>query len=79
VPSLAHERSKPDGQRLHEFSAAGRASLELSLFSPKPIYAELKTLTLADSQITWRANSEPAIHWCAKRWPASRRATGRWD
>ena len=43
------ERSKPDGQRLHEFAAAGRASLELSLFSPKPIYADLETLTLADS------------------------------
>ena len=43
------ERPKTDGQRLHEFAAAGRASLELGLFSPKPIYADLEVLTLADS------------------------------
>jgi hypothetical protein len=43
------EQPKPDGQRLREFSAAGRASLELGLFSPKPIYTDLEVLTLADA------------------------------
>ena len=43
------ERPKPNGQRLPEFSDSTRASLELSLFSPKPIYTDLETLTLADS------------------------------
>ena len=43
------ERPKPNGQRLREFSDAGRASLELALLSAKPIYADFETLTLADS------------------------------
>jgi len=43
------ERPKPNGQRLREFSDAARASLELALFSQKPIYTDLETLTLADS------------------------------
>jgi hypothetical protein len=43
------ERPKPNGQRLREFSDSARASLELALFSPKPIYTDLETWTLADS------------------------------
>jgi hypothetical protein len=43
------ERPKPNGERLREFSDSGRASLELALFSDKPIYADFETLTLADS------------------------------
>lgn len=43
------ERPKADGERLHEFSDAGKASLELALFSEKPIYTDLETVTLADS------------------------------
>jgi hypothetical protein len=43
------ERPKPNGQRLREFSDSGQASLELALFSPKPIYTDLETLTLADA------------------------------
>jgi len=43
------ERPKPDGERLSEFSDAGRESLELALFSTKPIYPDLEILTLADS------------------------------
>jgi hypothetical protein len=43
------ERPKPNGERLHEFSDASRESLELSLFSTKPIYTDLEILTLADS------------------------------
>lgn len=43
------ERPKPDGERLHEFSDAGKASLELALFSKKPVYTDLDILTLTDS------------------------------
>lgn len=45
----AAERRKPNGERLHEFSDSGRASLELALFSEKPIYPDLEILTLTDS------------------------------
>jgi hypothetical protein len=45
----AEERPKPNGERLREFSDAGRASLELGLLSDKPIYPDFETLTLADS------------------------------
>jgi peptidase S46-like protein len=43
------ERPKPNGDRLREFSDSGKVSLELALFSEKPIYTDLETLTLADS------------------------------
>jgi hypothetical protein len=43
------ERPKANGERLREFSESGRLSLELSLFSEKPIYPDLETLALADS------------------------------
>jgi hypothetical protein len=43
------ERPKPNGERLHEFSAAARESLELGLFSEKPIYLDFEFLTFADS------------------------------
>lgn len=43
------ERPKPNGERLREFSESGRQSLELGLFSEKPIYPDLEMLTLADS------------------------------
>jgi hypothetical protein len=43
------ERPKPNGERLREFSDSGKISLELALFSEKPIYSDLETLTLADS------------------------------
>jgi hypothetical protein len=43
------ERLKPNGDRLREFSDANRASLELGLFSPRPIYTDLEILTLTDS------------------------------
>lgn len=43
------ERPKPNGDRLREFSDSGKASLELALFSAKPIYTDLEILTLADS------------------------------
>ena len=43
------ERPKPNGDRLREFSEAGKASLELGLFSPRPIYTDLEILTFSDS------------------------------
>ena len=43
------ERPKPNGERLREFTEAGRESLELQLFSDKPIYNDLEELLLADS------------------------------
>ena len=43
------ERPKPNGERLREFSESRRESLELNLFSEKPIYPDLEMLTLADS------------------------------
>ncbi|MEA3209426.1 MAG: hypothetical protein QOE70_2483 [Chthoniobacter sp.] len=43
------ERPKPNGDRLREFTEAGRESLELALFSDKPIYPDLEELQLTDS------------------------------
>jgi hypothetical protein len=45
----AEERPKPNGERLREFVESGRASLELALFSDKPIYDDLEQLLLTDS------------------------------
>lgn len=45
----AEERAKPNGERLKEFTDARRESLELELFSDKPIYADYENVTLADS------------------------------
>jgi hypothetical protein len=43
------ERTKPNGERLREFGDAGRESLELALFSDRPIYSDYEILKLADS------------------------------
>ena len=43
------ERPKPNGERLKEFGDARRESLELQLFSDKPIYPDLEILKLADA------------------------------
>ncbi len=43
------ERPKPNGERLREFSDSGKQSLELALFSEKPIYADLEILLLTDA------------------------------
>ncbi|HYV29585.1 MAG TPA: S46 family peptidase, partial [Candidatus Binatia bacterium] len=45
----AEERPKPNGERLREFTESARASLELGLFSEKPIYEDLEIVTLTDS------------------------------
>ena len=46
---LAAEDAKPDPQRLPEYTTARRASLELGLYSPAPIYTDLEKMSLADS------------------------------
>jgi hypothetical protein len=43
------ERPKPNGDRLREFSDSGKTSLELALFSEKPIYTDFEILLLTDS------------------------------
>jgi hypothetical protein len=45
----AEEHAKPNSDRLREFTEAGRESLELALFSEKPIYHDLEELELTDS------------------------------
>ena len=45
----ADEKQKPNGERLREFVESGRESLELQLFSEKPIYSDLEDLQLSDS------------------------------
>lgn len=46
---LAAESSKPNAERLPEYTDARRESLELSLYSPAPVYDDLEKVTLADS------------------------------
>jgi hypothetical protein len=46
---VTHEKTKPDSDRLREYTDSGLASLEQSLFSTAPIYKSLETVTLADS------------------------------
>ena len=46
---LAAESAKPNAERLPEFTDARRASLELSLYSPAPIYDDFEKVKLADS------------------------------
>jgi hypothetical protein len=46
---LAEESSKPNAERLREYSEAGLDSLKLQLFSDAPVYEDLETVQLADS------------------------------
>ncbi len=46
---LAEENAKPNAERLPEYTDSRRASLELGLYSPAPIYADFEKLKLADS------------------------------
>ena len=43
------ERAKPNGQRQPMFRDSARESLELTLFSPEPIYGDYEILRLTDS------------------------------
>jgi Peptidase S46 len=46
---LAEESTKPNSERLREYSEAALDSLKLGLFSDAPIYDDLETATLGDS------------------------------
>jgi hypothetical protein len=46
---LAQESSKPNNERLREFSEANLEPLKLELFSEAPIYDDFETVKLADS------------------------------
>jgi hypothetical protein len=46
---LAAESAKPNAERLPEYTDARRASLELSLYSPAPIFDDLEKVKLGDS------------------------------
>jgi Peptidase S46 len=46
---VTREKTKPDSERLREYTDSGLPSLEQSLFSTAPIYKSLETVTLADS------------------------------
>ena len=43
------EAGKPDGERLAEYQDAGRVSLELDLFSDKPVYKDMETVRMANA------------------------------
>ncbi len=46
---LAAESAKPNPERLPEYTDARRESLELSLYSPAPMYADFEKVKLAES------------------------------
>ncbi|MBA2340878.1 MAG: S46 family peptidase [Pyrinomonadaceae bacterium] len=46
---LADESAKPNAERLPEYADARRASLELSLYSPAPIYEDFEKMKLVNS------------------------------
>lgn len=46
---LTAESAKPNAERLPEYTDARRASLELSLYSPAPIFDDFEKVKLADS------------------------------
>jgi hypothetical protein len=53
----SEERPKPNGERLKEFGDARRESLELDLFSDKPIYTDLEIVKLADALTLYIENA----------------------
>ena len=57
----AEESEKPNAERLPGYRESDRESLELQLYSPAPIYAELEKVKLGDS-LTFLATSLGAEH-----------------
>lgn len=49
IVRLAAENQKADKERLPEYTDSRRASLEMSLYSPAPVYDDLDKIKLADS------------------------------
>ncbi|HUE84034.1 MAG TPA: S46 family peptidase, partial [Pyrinomonadaceae bacterium] len=58
---LAEENEKPNAERLLEYTDARRAPLELSLYSPAPIYDDFEKLKLANS-LTFMQSEYGAKH-----------------
>jgi hypothetical protein len=51
---LAEEKTKPNAERLKDYRESGLKSLELKVFSPAPIYADLEKAKLAHSLAEWQ-------------------------
>jgi V8-like Glu-specific endopeptidase len=49
IVRLVAESAKPNAERLPEYTDARRASLDLQLYSPAPIYEDFEKITLANS------------------------------
>ncbi|MFQ5525467.1 MAG: S46 family peptidase [Thermoanaerobaculia bacterium] len=45
----AHEREKPDGERLREFRQTALPRIEQSILAPRPVYSDIETLRLTFS------------------------------
>jgi hypothetical protein len=75
---LTAERTKPNAERLPGYTDARRESLELSLYSPAPIYDDLEKITLANSLAFMRdelgANDETVKKVLAGKTPEARAA-----
>jgi hypothetical protein len=61
IVRVTTEDAKPNAQRLREYSDSSRASFELALFSPAPIYDEFETVRLASS-LTFLSEQLGATH-----------------
>ncbi|HMP16401.1 MAG TPA: S46 family peptidase, partial [Gemmatales bacterium] len=60
------ELGKPNGERLREYRDSNKASLELQLYSPAPIYPELEVAKLATS-LTFMAEQLGAEHFLVQQ------------
>jgi hypothetical protein len=63
---MATELEKPNGERLREYRDSNLASLNLQLFSPAPIHAELEKIKLAVA-LTWLAENLGGGHPLVRR------------
>jgi hypothetical protein len=64
IVRLVEEDQKPNTERLREFGAARRASLERALYSPAPIYPQYEEAKLARSLTYWRrsvGDTDPTV------------------
>ena len=73
---LGSEGAKPNSERLPQYTDAARASLELGLFSPAPIYDDFEKVKLADSLSFMRdelgANDPTVVKALAGKTPEAR-------
>ncbi len=63
---MAAESAKADAERLPEYTEARRASFEMSLYSPAPIYDDLEKIKLAES-LTFMRDELGADHALVKK------------